>query len=501
MKLSQLFSNYSELHWGDSALLDVTNVTSDSRKVEKGSVFVAIQGENFDGHSVLNEVSKNGAIGLVFKEGTSLPKDFKGAYLESKNTRKDLVKILRQFYNSPSDDLFNIGVTGTNGKTSVSYMVECIFNHFGWATGVLGTVNHHLNEHVWNSKLTTPPPEILQKRLSEMKALDAQAVVFEVSSHAIHQNRAEGLDFNTAIFTNLSRDHLDYHKDMDEYFQVKQRLFLNMMARSNKKNKVAVVNIDDEYGKKLRVTDQAKRLNYGQGESDFQFTIKSLSFVASEFYLKTSRGEFEVSIPVPGLFSVYNAVAAIAAAHSAGISVSLSVEALKKFKGVPGRMQPVDNNLGLAVFVDYAHTDDALKSVLSTLLDIKKQINKGRIITLFGCGGDRDKGKRPLMMNAALEASDYTVVTSDNPRKEDPKKIIEDILRDTDTKLEKNKYEVEIDRRKAIGKSLSFMKKDDILLVAGKGHENYQIIGEKELPFDDAAVVKELCIELENGSQ
>ncbi|MBT4761781.1 MAG: UDP-N-acetylmuramoyl-L-alanyl-D-glutamate--2,6-diaminopimelate ligase [Bdellovibrionaceae bacterium] len=494
MKLAQLFSMYSELQWGDSALAEVTGVTSDTRQVEEGSVFVAVKGQSFDGHDALSEVIKKGAVALVVHKDTPHIPEFNGVLVKSFNTRNDLVKILGKFYGYPTRDVFSVAVTGTNGKTSIAYMLECILQHFGWSTGILGTVDHHIQEHVWQSQLTTPSPEVLQKRLSEMHALKARAFVFEVSSHAIDQQRARGLDLDCAVFTNLSRDHLDYHENMESYFQAKQKLFTEMLQESNKSTKFAVINIDDEYGRKIEVSNQSKRISYGQGPGDFQFEVTYQGFDGSTFLLRTKRGEFKVHIPIPGLFSVYNATAALAVAYAAGISMDLCIEALSQFKGIPGRVQPVENNKNAYIFVDYAHTDDALNSVLKTLSKIKKAVGKGRLITIFGCGGDRDKGKRPLMMAAAMKYSDYVIVTSDNPRSEDPHGIIDEILSQTDASEKGKKYFVEADRKSALRTALNLIKEGDILLIAGKGHESTQTIGNKVLDFNDAQIIKELLV-------
>lgn len=493
MKLAQLLSPFQNFKMGEDPLREVTGLCIDSRRIEPGQVFIAIRGHVHDSHLNLPDVCSRGAIGVVVEDTSRIPTDFKGAILKTQDTKSALVKLASTYFGHPAEKLFCVGVTGTNGKTSTTYLIETLFNEFGLKTGVIGTINHHLGEKIWPSELTTPDAITLQRRMRDFVALEAKAVAFEVSSHAIDQGRAEGISFSCVIFTNLTRDHLDYHKNMDDYFAAKEKLFSELIAHPSEKSVVAIINADDEWGKKIRVASRAQHWTYGESQSDFQFQILESSFSGTRFRLNCPRGVIEMRSPLIGRHNVYNAVAAIAATVAAGASLEVCVQGLKNFKGVPGRLQRVESPSQVHVFVDYAHTDDALKTVLSLLNDIgHKHKNKSRIITVFGCGGDRDKGKRPLMAKAAIEGSDYVFVTSDNPRTEDPMRIVQDILTGVPKELLNSKVFVEIDRREAIRRAIEYAHPHDVVLIAGKGHENYQIIGDKKNDFSDVQVAGEI---------
>lgn len=489
MKLAQLFSVFPQLKWGDSANLDIQDLTQDSRRVKPGSVFVAIRGTASDGHRFLPQVVAQGAIGLVVESEEGIPRDFKGAVVCVRNTRQALDLLAARFYGDPSKDLFCVGVTGTNGKTSTTYMIEAIMNEAGLPCGVIGTIDHHFHKRSWESSLTTPDSLTLQRRMMEFKALGARAAAFEISSHALDQRRADSLELNVGLFTNFTRDHLDYHKSMEEYFAAKERLFTELLANSGK-NTTAILNADDPAIQNIRVSERANVWWFGQSPCDFKFSVLKKDLQGTLFHLTTPRGNVEVHLSSPGLHNVYNAVGAIASACAAGLALETAAAAMHKFFGAPGRLQRVENSRGLFIFVDYAHTDDALRSVLKGLNDLRGT-GKNKILTLFGCGGDRDKGKRPLMARAALEGSDRVIVTSDNPRTEDPGAIIRDITASL-SMADKKRVEVEVDRKKAIALALQTAAEGDVILIAGKGHENYQIIGSEKLPFSDVEITKEL---------
>lgn len=492
MRLSQLLSIYPQLRLGEQPNQEISGLTNDSREVKKGSVYVAIRGSKHDGHKYLNEVCKSEPAAIVVDDLALVPATFRGAVVHVENTRSALDHLAAQFWGRPADRLFCVGVTGTNGKTSTTYLIEKVLSRFGWKTGVLGTINHHLGTHVWPSQLTTPDPLVLQKRLAEFSSLGAEAVTFEVSSHAIEQNRVDHVPFDVTVFTNLTRDHLDYHGTMDKYFAAKARLFNQILARSSKPQTYAVVNTDDPWGKRIEVFGKSRLWTYGQREADLKFTIQAQSFAGTVFELKTPRGTEQVNLPVPGLHNVYNAVAAIGVGLAAGASLETCCEALQDFEGVPGRLQRVKSDAGFNVFVDYAHTDDALRVVLRALNEVRSAAKlSGRILTVFGCGGDRDKGKRPLMAQAAVEGSDFVFVTSDNPRTEDPMSIIKDTTEGILPELMGRQVFIEADRRMAIGRALQTAQVGDVILIAGKGHEDYQIVGTERLPFSDVEVVKE----------
>jgi UDP-N-acetylmuramoyl-L-alanyl-D-glutamate--2,6-diaminopimelate ligase len=498
MKLAQLLSLFPQLKWGDAAGADVLEVTQDSRAVKPGSLFVAIRGSSGDGHQHLAAAVKQGAIGLVVEDEHNIPSGFSGAVVKVASTRQALDLIAQRFFGEPAKQLFCVGVTGTNGKTTITYMIEAIFSKFGWPTGVMGTIDHHLGDKKWPSALTTPDALTLHRRLKEFASLGAQAAAFEVSSHALNQHRADSLPFAVGIFTNFTRDHLDYHKTMEEYFAAKERLFTELLGRHAGVN-VAVLNADDPHVRNTRVREGVTTWWYGRGEdhpADFSFRPLKEDLEGTLFHLSTPRGNSEIHLPCTGLHNVYNATAAAAAALAAGVSLTTVQQALAQFRGAPGRLERVPNKRGINIFVDYAHTDDALATVLKALTDVRARSTgkKGKIITVFGCGGDRDRGKRPLMAQAAAKFSDALIITSDNPRSEDPLKIIEDIRAGVPSSW-KGDLNVESDRRAALSLSLQMCNEGDVILIAGKGHEDYQIIGDRRLSFSDAGTMMELLNE------
>lgn len=493
-------------------------IVTDSRKVTANSIFVAIQGEKADGHQFLSAVAALNPSAILIQSdqkatAISLATGYPSENLvECENTRRALAFLARAKSGYPTRDLFCVGVTGTNGKTSVTHMVEWILNKQGLLTGVLGTIDHHLGSHVWSSAdMTTPDPITLQSRLSEMRTQGAKAIAFEVSSHALSQLRADGIEFDVALFTNLTRDHLDYHQSMEEYFEAKSRLFLDCLFKSKKKSKFAILNCDDEAGKSLAIRIEAKqqiaKLNskealrvvcFGQNpNSEFRFQILEQNFGGSQVLLTHEKDSFIFKLSVIGLHNVYNAVAAILAAWGAGIELEKAAKSLHDFRGAKGRLEAVPNSKQRFVFVDYAHTDDALRSILRVMNEIRTQSNpNGKIITVFGCGGDRDKGKRPLMTQAAIQGSSFVILTSDNPRTEDPQAIIDDCLSGVSKDLKDTVVFVEIERSRAIAKAIQMSQPGDIVLIAGKGHEESQTIGKEKRPFSDQKVAREMLDEL-----
>ncbi|WP_415063298.1 UDP-N-acetylmuramoyl-L-alanyl-D-glutamate--2,6-diaminopimelate ligase [Bdellovibrio sp.] len=492
MTLNHLFSVIPGL--SDNPLsheVEVSGIFNDARLVVPGSVFVAIRGSQLDGHTFVRDAIHKGAVALVVEDRTVVPIEYAGFVLQVPNSREALDLLASRFYWEPGQELFCVGVTGTNGKTSVTYMTEAIFNAGKIPTGVIGTVNHHLGEKVWPSEMTTPDPIFLQKRLREFRSEGAMAVAIEVSSHALDQKRVDSVPFNTVIFTNLTRDHLDYHQTMDQYFEAKQRLFTDLLWKTEKRPCFAIINTADKYGRRLRVADPAILWTYGAKDSDIRFEILKMDFALTQFKVQTPMGDGEVHLPMSGTHNVMNALAALGAGLSAGLPLSLCISALNQFTGVPGRLQSVPGPHDLSVFVDYAHSPDALENVLSALRKVRENLgSSARIWTLFGCGGDRDKGKRPLMAQMALKYSDEVVITSDNPRTEDPEVIINDILAGVAAN-EKSKATVIVDRKEAILQTIRKAQPGDVILIAGKGHEDYQIIGKEKFPFSDVKIAEE----------
>lgn len=490
--LSVLGNKYSSVF--PSPATEVLGLTADTREVRPGWVFVAVRGTKNDGHQYVPQAIEQGACALVVEDAASVPSSYKGVLCLVEDGRQALDSLAAQLYGNPSLEMLCVGVTGTNGKTSVTYLLEHVFNWCRIPIGVLGTVNHRLGDRVWPTEMTTPGPVDLQKRLREMKDAGAKAVVLEVSSHALAQSRADGVRFNTVIFTNLTRDHLDYHQTMGDYFQAKQRLFTDLLWKSPKVPLMAVVNTDDDWGRRLRVASKAMVWTYGQKPSDFEFRPQRMDFSGTDFTLKTPAGEVTSRIPLCGRHNLYNSVAVIAAAASCGISIRRSLEALAAFPGVPGRMQKVANSKNLHVFVDYAHSPDALENVLRTIDEIRK-VSKApaQVWTVFGCGGDRDRGKRKLMAEVACRWSDQVMITSDNPRSENPTSIIKDILEGVPAEMSA-KVATQVDRRQALVEVLARAQSHDVVLIAGKGHEKYQIIGDQKIRFDDVETAKELLL-------
>ncbi len=493
MKLIQLLSIFHELKLGESPQSEVKGITFDSRKVEKDFIFVAVRGGSSDGHDFLDQVVGRSPSALIVEDTSRIPPNFKGAVVKVEDSRWALEVLSNRFFGNPADDLFCVGITGTNGKTTLCHLIEKVFTDFEWKTGVMGTINHHIGDKIWDTDMTTPDPVTFYRRLSEFKSLGAKAVALEVSSHALTQSRVDSVPFDLAVFTNLTRDHLDYHQTMQEYFLAKERLFSRLLYESSKNVKFAVVNYDDPWGSKIQVAGSAKLWSYGQSSTDFQFRILDQDFMGSSFEVSTPRGPATVFTPLIGVHNIYNVTAALAVGVAVGISISRCVESLSQAYGARGRLEPVKNSRNIHAFVDYAHTSDALENVLTSLVNLRKQKkSQNQIVTVFGCGGDRDKGKRPLMGKVAAELSDIVIVTSDNPRTEDPQKIIEEILTGMPSSQLDKKIFVVPDRREALVKAANLTKRDDILLVAGKGHEEYQIVGKEKLKFSDVQMVKEV---------
>jgi UDP-N-acetylmuramoyl-L-alanyl-D-glutamate--2,6-diaminopimelate ligase len=493
MKLNQLFSFFDTRSvtgaQGDFFEREVTGICFDTRKVIQDSVFVAVKGSESDGHQYLKAAADAGAIALVVENKSNVPADYPYLVVELADTRAALDMLASRFYNYPSHELFCFGVTGTNGKTSITYILEHILGFYHRKTGVIGTVNHRVGEKVWPTAMTTPDPVTLQSRLRDFVNEGAFAAALEVSSHALDQSRVKSVNFNTVIFTNLTLDHLDYHKSMKNYFEAKQKLFTDMMWLTSKTPKFAVINVDDSYGRRLRVAEDVIAWTYGQRDADFKFKILKMNFSETEVELQSEVETVRAVLPVSGQHTVYNIVASAVAAMSCGISLQQSFEALKQFTGVPGRLQKVQSDSEKIVFVDYAHTPDALENVLNSIAQVRTESHlQNKIYTVFGCGGDRDKSKRPLMAKIAARLSDYVIVTSDNPRTEDPQSIVNDICAGF-TEGQKN-YESVLDREQAIAGALQKANAGDVILVAGKGHEDYQIIGTEKKYFSDFDVAR-----------
>jgi len=456
--------------------LDIKSISYDSRNVEANSLFVCIKGFEVDGHRFAASAIKKGAIALLVENEIDLPDV---TVIKVKNTRKALAIISNNFYNNPSSKMNIIGVTGTNGKTSITYLISAIFNYKGEKTGIIGTIQNSIGDRIIKTSRTTPESLELQKLFYDMDKEKVDTAIIEVSSHSLSLNRVESTDFDIGIFTNLTQDHLDFHKTMDNYLKAKSLLFSMC--------KIGIINIDDDASSYIINNSNCKIFTYSiVKDSDFKATNISIDSSGSSFEVIINEKIEEFYVSIPGKFSVYNTLAAIIACISLGVAVYTIKRALNEIKGVKGRCEVVENNKGYNIIVDYAHTPDGLLNILNTV----KEFSKGRIITVFGCGGDRDRKKRPIMGEIAGNNSDISIITSDNPRSEDPVDIIDEIevgIINTNCI-----YKKIVDRKDAIRYAISIYKKDDIMVIAGKGHENYQILKDKTIHFDDVEVVLEL---------
>jgi UDP-N-acetylmuramoyl-L-alanyl-D-glutamate--2,6-diaminopimelate ligase len=495
MKLSELFAvlpkvQDQQLRSATGLDVDVMQITSDTREVLQGTVFVAIQGTKLDTHTLLPQVCQKQPSAIVVQETSFVPADYQGVVRVVPSTRQALAILSAQYYRNPSRDLFVFGVTGTNGKTSCTYLMEHLFSSLRIPIGVVGTIEHRFAEHIWQTAATTPGPLELQLRLRQMHAAGAKAVAMEVSSHALDQYRVDGVAFNSVLFTNLTQDHLDYHKTMEAYFAAKQRLFTDLIWEGPKPSQVAAVNTDDFWGRRLRVAFPAEIFSYGQKlGADFRYRILDMSFDEIDYEVQTPFGKLNSTVPLCGAHSLANVVGVMAAATSMGVAPVVAAGALRHFKGVPGRLQKVPSNHGVSVFVDYAHSPDALENVLGALLRVKKEASlEGKIRLVFGCGGDRDRLKRPMMAAIAERLADEVIVTSDNPRTEDPEQILNEISKGFVRPQEALMIQ---DRREAIRVAIQRSKSGDVVLIAGKGHEDYQIIGDEKKFFSDVQVAEE----------
>ena len=472
MKLSEILRGIEVLNsYADKEVLDVTQ---DSRLVKEGSLFVCIKGASFDGHNAAQEMLEKGAAAVVVERDLGLENQ-----IVVSDTRSVYSPICANFFGNPADKLKLIGLTGTNGKTTTTFLIKQILENTGKKVGLIGTVQNMVGDEIYPAKYTTPDPYELQKLFRLMADAGCEYCVMEVTSQALAQGRVNGLRFLIGAFTNLTQDHLDYHKTWENYFNAKRMLFENC--------DIAVTNADDENGLKIVEGLPCKVVTYAVNTNSADYCAKNVKF-------KSDGVEYELvadfigraSCPIPGRFSVYNSLCASTIALALGIDYKSVLSAISKSNGVKGRIEVVPTNTDYTVIIDYAHSPDGLENIISSL----REIAKNRVVTLFGCGGDRDRTKRPKMGRIAAELSDFCVVTSDNPRSEDPSAIIEDILEGM--KGVSTPYTVVENRKEAIRWALEHAEKDDIILLAGKGHETYQILPTGTIHFDEREAVAEI---------
>lgn len=460
---------------------EIKHIACDSRKVQEGGLFVAVPGSEYDGTTFIKEALRKGAVAIIAQsplKSLSLTIEEKNnvAALRVKDSRKTLSKISANYYSRPFDDLNLTGITGTNGKTTLTYVLEALSKAEGRHAGVIGTIDCHYGETVIPAAMTTPESLDLNRNIRQMADAGVSDCFLEVSSHALSQNRVYEMNFDAGIFTNLSRDHLDFHGDMEKYKNAKAKLF-----RQNKV-KVPIINIDDPAGKEFAEELKADAVTTGINNSaDFSAENISLNIAGSRFVLKTPRGSIHIHTNLLGGHNIYNLLSAAAYASTQGMALEKIQQAFQNIPAIPGRFESINMGQNFIVLVDYAHTEDALcKSIIAA-----KALAKGKVVVVFGCGGDRDKGKRKGMGRVAFKNASFTVITSDNPRTEDPEKIIDDIRAGIPSS---GPHIAITDRKEAIGYAINSAEKNDLVLIAGKGHEDYQILGAKKVHFDDREI-------------
>ena len=478
MKLNELLTYLHDNLSVSTANPTISSIEMDSREVKPGSLFICINGYTVDGHDYAQKAVENGAVAILAEREL----DVTVPVVLVKDTKRAMAVLADIFHGQPTHSMHLIGVTGTNGKTTTTHIIESILNEANKKTGLIGTMYMKIGDLQREVKNTTPESLTLQKTFSDMKDAEVTHAVMEVSSHALHLGRIHGCDFNVAVFTNLTQDHLDYHKTMEAYKYAKGLLFAQLGNRfDHNRIKYAVLNEDEEASEDFKKMTSAKIVTYGiDRNADIMAKDVRMTSKGTTFQLITPVGTRSVTIQMVGKFSVYNVLAAVAATISSSIELDVIVKAIETIEGVRGRFELVDGGQDFTLIVDYAHTPDSLENVLHTI----KQFAEGKIYCIIGCGGDRDKTKRPLMAKIAVENSDEPIFTSDNPRSEDPRRILEDMEKGVDGQY----YTSIINREEAISYAIMNAKKGDVILIAGKGHETYQQIGNETFDFDDREI-------------
>ncbi|MXZ49129.1 MAG: UDP-N-acetylmuramoyl-L-alanyl-D-glutamate--2,6-diaminopimelate ligase [Candidatus Dadabacteria bacterium] len=465
---------------------EITGITLNSQNVEPGSLFIAIRGKVTDGHNYVASAVEKGAVALLLEEISAEIPDLGVPFAKTSDSRAAASIVASNFHGHPSLAMKVVGVTGTNGKTTVSHMIEAGWKADGVNTGLLGTIENRYMGKTEPASLTTPDPIAFMSMLREMKDAGVTNVTVEVSSHALDLKRVDGCHFDAAIFTNLTQDHLDYHKTLEDYFRAKERLFSEILEKSAKKEVFSIINADDPFANRISASKKGLKITFSTEKKDSvvfaeNFTLDSGGIKAT---LATPWGKVELDSKLMGKHNLYNMMAAAGTLLSLGSSPATTGRALSELRRIPGRLEKIESSLGIDVFVDYAHTPDALENVLACLKPFCAQ----RLITVVGCGGDRDRGKRPLMAAVGRRYSDMLIVTSDNPRTEDPERIIEDMTEGVEP--QDPGVVVITEREEAIKNAVDKAVPGDTVLIAGKGHENYQIIGTEKIHFDDREIAE-----------
>lgn len=479
MKLSALVHHLDSKEIHNFSDVEITGITNDSRRVRHGNIFVAIKGYKTNGHDFIEKSLEDGAVVIVSEKKRCL--DPEVPQIIVRNSRKALSNLSCCFYDNPSQKIKVICITGTNGKTTTTFLTKSIIETAGNETGLIGTIKYQIGKRTIPAQETTPESVELQSLIADMVTSNIKFAIMEVSSHASVQRRVDDINFKSAVFTNISAEHLDYHGTISNYMDAKIRLFENL-----KEDAFAILNADDDLSKNFADKTKAQILWFGiKNNADIEATICDESITNTTIKLSYSGMEIDINIPLIGLHNVYNTLASAACALSLGFELETIKKGIENVPVVPGRLESIPYKRGVNIFVDYAHTPHALESVLLTL----KKLKKGRIILVFGCGGDRDKKKRPEMGKIASENSDVFWITNDNPRSEQPTSIIEDIK----TGIRSGRpFHIQTNRHKAIEEAISEAKINDMVLIAGKGHEKYQILKDSVIPFDDKEVVKKI---------
>ena len=486
MKLGELLERVQPVETGVDQNTEITSLAYDSRRVDKGCAFFAIQGEKADGHLFIGEAIRRGAVAIVSER--EAPVELAAQWVRVGKIRRALSEAARRFYDDPDRKLQLIGITGTNGKTTTAYLLHSIFEAAGTRTGMFGTVEYRLGTRAVAASNTTPESLDLAAYFHELAANGAQAAILEVSSHALAQERVWGLHFSVGVFTNLTRDHLDYHHDFENYFAAKQRLFEGL---GTPPPDLAVINLDDPWGRRLLALPNPRRVTYGlESKADVRVRRHSQTRAGISATFTTPQGEIEIESALLGRANLLNMLAATATAAGLEIPAAHIQSGLRRLTAVPGRFEKIDEGQPFLVAVDYAHTDDALRNVL----EAARELAENRLIVVFGCGGERDRTKRPVMGEIAGRLSDLAVLTSDNPRSEDPILIMNDVL--VGLQRTGRRYLAEVDRDVAIRKALAEAREGDVVILAGKGHETYQVLEDKTVPFDDRQVARQVLHEL-----
>lgn len=460
---------------------EITDMTSDSRKVAEGVAFVCINGVSRDGHDFAPSAAAKGASVIVCERDLGLENQ-----IIVDSTRSAFAMMCENFFGHPLKKLKLVGITGTNGKTSASFIVKQILEYCGHKCGLIGTIQNMIGDKALHTEYTTPDTYELHSLFARMAEAECEYVVMEVSSHALAQGRVTGMHFAAACFTNLTEDHLDFHKTMEAYFDAKAALF--------GMTDCAVINIDDAWGNKIPIADNVELLTYGVENNSADVKAENVEFFADgvSFTLCTSKSESHVKVPTPGKFSVYNALSAAGCALAVGISPEKIAEALSQSYGIKGRAEVYPTGKDFTIVLDYAHTPDGLENILSSM----KAVSDGRVVVLFGCGGNRDPFKRPIMGEAASRLADFVIVTSDNPRSENPDSIIEQIIPGVEE--HNTPYVVIANRREAMKYAVEHAQHNDVIVLAGKGHEDYQILSTGKIHFDEREVLAEIFAELKS---